>query len=143
MKRSIATFLLVLASTIWLAHAIVPHHHHQSQACLITKHCQHDHEHQSGQPETDPHKHDNNTTAECSLHQLAIVPQPVYKSGGGFPESAESGTDFDFIQAIISYTHSISFLSPKTHAVYLGNESISLYLASIGHSQGLRAPPVA
>lgn len=134
--------LLVVASAIWLAHAIVPHHHHETKACLITKHCQHDHDHQSGQPETDPHKHDNNTTTECSLHQPAIVPQPVFKSGGGFSEPTESDTYFDLIQVIISCTNSISFLSPKTHAVYLGNKSTSLYLASIGHSQGLRAPPV-
>jgi hypothetical protein len=141
MKRSIATILIVLASTIWLAHAVIPHHHHQSQACLITKHCQHDHDHQAGQPETDPHQHDNKTTTECSLNQLAIVPQPVFKCGSLFPKPLQSDTDYDFIQSLISYTNSVSFLSPKTHAVYLDNEPASFYLTFIGHSSGLRAPP--
>lgn len=141
MKRSIAICLLVLASSIWLAHAIIPHHHHQSQVCLLTKHCQHDHDHQSDQPETDSHKHDNNTTSECSLNILAIVPQPIFKSGVGFPEPPQFDTGFDLIQAIITRTHAFVLLSPVTHTDYIDSESTTLYLASLGKSLGLRAPP--
>lgn len=141
LKHTIAVFTLLLSSTIWLAHAILPHHHHQSQACLLTEHCRGDHDHHSGLPETDPHKHDNNTTSECSLNQLAIVPPPVFKSGNGFPEPPRYDYDIDIILTIIACVNSFSFISPQIHIVCIESEPVSLYLAAIGQSQGLRAPP--
>jgi len=141
MKRSIAIFLLVLANAVWLTHAILPHHHHNSQACLSINHCRHDKENKSHTPETDSHQHDNNPTTKCNLNQSAIVPQPVFKSNSGFPEPPQFDIDLDFIQAIIANTYSASLLSRKTLAVYLESVSTTLYLVSIGQSLGLRAPP--
>lgn len=141
LKRSIAIFLLMLASTVWLAHAILPHHHHNSQACLQTERCQHNKDYHAHTPESNSHDHDHNTTSNCVLYQLAIVPQPILKANSGFPESPSIDTYFDFIQAIVAYTHSIAFVSPKTHTVYLNSVSKTLYLEYIGQSLGLRAPP--
>ena len=140
-KRSIAIFLLVLASTVWLTHAILPHHHHNSQACLQTEHCEHDRDHQAHSPESRSHDHDNTKSSNCVLGQSAIVPQTILKAKSGFPESPSVDTYFDLIQAIIAYTHSIAFISPKTHTVYLNRVSTKCYLAYIGQSVGLRAPP--
>jgi len=141
LKRSIAIFLLVLASTVWLTHAILPHHHHNSMACLVDDHCQHDSKYYSHSPESDSHEHDNNSSSHCVLNQSAIVPQPVFKSNSGFPEPPQFDIDLDFIQAIIGNTYSAALLSPKTHTVYLNRVSTELYLAYIGQSLGLRAPP--
>ena len=141
LKRNIAIVLLMLASTVWLTHAILPHHHHTSLACLVTEHCQHDENYHSHSQESNSHDHDNNTSPNCVLDQLAIVPQPILKANSGFPESPSIDTYFDFIQAIVAYTHSIAFVSPKTHTVYLNSVSTTLYLAYIGQSLGLRAPP--
>ena len=141
MKRSIAIFLLVLASAVWLAHAILPHHHHNSLVCLVTEHCQHDKDNHAHNPESNPHDHDNNSSSHCVLNQSAIVPQPVFKSNNGFPEPPQFDIDLDFIQAIIANTYSASLLSRKTHAVYLESVSTTLYLVFIGQSLGLRAPP--
>jgi len=141
MKRSIAIFLIALASTIWLTHAILPHHHHNSQACLVKEHCQHDTNHRGQNSESNSHNHDNNSSSHCVLNQSAIVPQPVFKINNGFPEPPQFDIDLDFIQAIIANTYSASLLSRKTHAVYLARVSTTLYLVSIGQSLGLRAPP--
>jgi len=141
LKRSIATFLLVLAGTVWLAHAILPHHHHNSLACLVDEHCQHDNKFHSHSPETDSHEHDDNSSTHCVLNQSAIVPQPVFKSNSGFPEPPQFDIDIDFIQAIIANAYSAALLSPKTHTVYLESVSTTLYIVSIGQSLGLRAPP--
>jgi len=140
-KRSIAIFLLFFASTIWLAHAIVPHHHHKTQACLQAKHCFHESRHHSNFPETDSHHHDSNTSSNCSLNQSAIVPQPILKSNRGLQETPQFNSDNDFIQVIIIHTYFSALLSSKTHTVFLNRVSKTLYLLSIGHSFGLRAPP--
>jgi hypothetical protein len=141
MKRSIAIFLLILASTIWLTHAILPHHHHNSQVCLAKEHCQHDNDHRDHNRESSSHNHDNSPSTHCVLNLSAIVPQPVFKSNSGFPEPPQFDIDLDFIQAIIANTYSASLLSRKTHAVYLARVSTTFYLVSIGQSVGLRAPP--
>jgi hypothetical protein len=141
LKRSIAIFLLTLASTVWLAHTIFPHHHHKSQACLVAEHCQHDYDHRHHSAETDSHEHPNNTTSTCTLDQLAIVPQPIFKGINGIPKTHHSDTDYSFFQAIVAYTHSIVYLSPKPHSSYINRVSTRLYLVFIGQSLGLRAPP--
>jgi hypothetical protein len=139
LKRSISRFLLILASILWLFHAIVPHHHHNSQACLVPEPCQHDsylhHE------ESCSHEHDNNTTSTCVFNQLAIIPQPIIRGNSILPEPLLIDLDLDYIQAILAYTHAIVFTSLKTHPVFIHSESSALYLAFIGHSIGLRAPP--
>lgn len=141
LKRSIAISLLVLASTVWLAHAILPHHHHNSMACLVTEHCRHDNDIHTHNPESGSHDHDNSKSSNCTLNQSVIVPQSGLKGYSGIAASPANGSYLDFIQAIVAYTHSIAFLSPKTHTVYLNSVSTKLYLASIGKSLGLRAPP--
>jgi len=141
LKRSIAIVLLVLASAVWLTHAIIPHHHHNLQVCLVTEHCQHDKNYHAHNPESNSHNHHNNSSSNCVLGQSAIVPQTILKANSGFPESPSVDTYFDVIQAIVAYTHSIAFISPKTHTVYLNRVSTGLYLAYIGQYLGLRAPP--
>lgn len=141
LKRSIAIFLLMLASTVWLTHAILPHHHHNSQACLQAEYGQHNKDYHAHTPESNSHNHDHNTTSNCVLYQLAIVPQPILKGNGGVTEPPQFDTDYGFFQAVVAYTHSVVFISPKPHTLYINSVSTSLCLAFIGQSLGLRAPP--
>jgi len=140
LKRSIAIFLFMLASTVWLTHAILPHHHHNSLVCLVTEHCRHDNDYHDHSSESGSHNHDNNVFSNCVLNQLAIVPQPIFKSNSGFPEPPQFDIDPDFIQTIPANTFS-ALLSSKANTVYPKSVSTTLYLAYIVQSQGLRAPP--
>ena len=141
LKRSIAIFLFVIANTIWLAHAIVPHHHHNFQAILHDNHCAENRSDHSHFPATDFNEHHHGNFADCSLKQLAIVPPGNLKSFRTFSDYSDSGADLENYQIVLPFIYSNFTVAIKAFAVVYGSTSIPLYTALIGHSLGLRAPP--
>lgn len=60
-----------MLTTLFVAHAVMPHHHHDSIVCIESSHCADDsksHEHQSN---PNKHQHDgNNDVQNCILKQV-------------------------------------------------------------------------
>jgi hypothetical protein len=71
-KTSSSVFILV-ANLIILAHAVVPHHHHQMQVCLGALHCLHDH-HSTNQASSAHHNDHDGGKEACFLKQLVVIP---------------------------------------------------------------------
>lgn len=76
MRKAFAIFFILCANIILLAHAVIPHHHHDSIACFVIpietdKH--HDCDHHDAE---NHHQHDTECDGDCCLLNdlLAIVP---------------------------------------------------------------------
>jgi hypothetical protein len=138
-----ATFFLLTAAFILLAHAVIPHHHHQLQVCVEKAHCQEDGN--SHQPETTKqnHQHDDNSdSTNCILKQAVVLPSNQDKQV----------YDCDFNKDNYSYDYLSTFLYAF---VYTGTEApipdfcivdlipdiLSSYSCYVNTSLGLRAPP--
>jgi len=71
MMKKIANILFLMLTTLFVAHAVVPHHHHDKIVCIENSHCADDskpHEHNSNSNE---HQHDgNNDVQNCILNQF-------------------------------------------------------------------------
>jgi hypothetical protein len=136
-KKVTAYSFIILANIVLMAHAVLPHHHHQRVVCVESSHCQNDNDtHNHNTPE-DTHQHDGNTSTNCILKQAVIVSS----------NQGKNETDLVFN----SHYHSLDL-----HLTYTGTKDIipifriitlvtdvsfsfSSYLTT---SLGLRAPPI-
>ena len=66
MIRFTATLFLMLANLMWLAHAVVPHHHHGNHICFVTQ----------GGHENHTHEHSSNDPTDCCSLKQTIATQP-------------------------------------------------------------------
>lgn len=140
-KKRIALILLFVASSIWLAHAILPHHHHNSMACFAAKHCQQSGTANSHKSGSDSHNHNHNLSTNCVLNQSAIFPLSIFKCNSNFSQP----NFHNIIHSVLQYFFvGLSFdyhLYPESHTDYTNSIPTSLYLSRVGESMGLRAPP--
>lgn len=63
-KKFAAISLIMLASVLMLAHAVIPHHHHENHVCFEQQSCSHDQAH-NGHSEAD--RYPENQDGECCL----------------------------------------------------------------------------
>ena len=59
-----------MANFVLIAHAIIPHHHHNTQLCLAQSHCVESH---SENQKTNSEDHDHDATGHCILSQMMLV----------------------------------------------------------------------
>lgn len=67
-KRTAALFFISMAYFIIMAHAVVPHHHHNEWICIQSSHCAD--AHHSDEKSTSEHDHED----DCILVQLVVRP---------------------------------------------------------------------
>jgi hypothetical protein len=139
-KKQLAIFFIFLANTILLAHAVVPHHHHETQVCIQNSCCT-DNE-KPDQQNTLAHSHEHNGQSGfdlCILKQLVLLPS-------NNEQGCKCGHHFDGLSPHDGFQAEIlipgpAYLVPTETAKPEGfwvNISWS-FLA--GSSTGLRAPP--
>ena len=139
--------MISFASFIFLAHAVVPHHHHDQMACFVLPFDNaNEHEHDCcGQHEADHQEnHDTDNTNDCCLlNDIPAVVPNSYK-----PE--ELNTDFSFIDKISNHYISM-IITPDngsnqikglTASRYLP-EPVNFYEEEVFPCLGLRAPPIS
>ena len=75
MHKTIALVFLIFANFILMAHAVIPHHHHQQILCVEKTHCNGDKEsHEHSFPARD-HQHDGDSNPfSCILKQAIALP---------------------------------------------------------------------
>ncbi len=139
MMRKIATILFLLLTALLIAHAILPHHHHDGAICLAASHCQNasqPHEHNSDEND---HQHDGQKGVQfCILKQVILSQnnhtQKIYKS-------VNSKTFFPIIIfAILSSGIEINSVNLSCFLYFLIIQSN--YSVFISKCFGLRAPPI-
>jgi hypothetical protein len=142
-KRTVATAFLILAGLLFLAHAVVPHHHHGNLICFTKSHCDNDNPGHDQGPAPDNHHHDGDEgSGHCVLKDPAVVSSNQITAGLKFidKKSGQPGDDnihycLPVYTAIISVPELWSSLQSPPHA--------SLYHSFSTASAGLRAPPAA
>ena len=136
-RKTTATFFILLANIVLLAHAVFPHHHHNQQVCLSHSHCQHTSNDSSTNPADCTHEHDSDSpVTNCTLKQLVVVP-----ANQGRIEPVvfylENFTDCFILQS----GYSDEFQSTELLRRNPYPKDFPLYQTFLDYSQGLRAPP--
>ena len=139
LKKAIAISFLLFANTIWLAHAIIPHHHHNGLIFILT---------------TAHQAHDCNSHDDNDAHSDGNCDYPLCNSGIENCELATIYAKFDSDKRIVSDNLD---LLPVVFALFSNDDIPQItddtglpfrqkpYLIShteyISQSIGLRAPP--
>ena len=94
-KKTIAVASIMLASIVLLAHAIVPHHHHNKQVCLVNSHCTNDNKDEHGSTDKS-HSHDGeNNSDHCVLKESVAVLSNQWKGDLKFENNRSDRSGLD------------------------------------------------
>lgn len=140
-KRITVVAILMLANLILLAHAVVPHHHHNKLICFKYSHCTHDDLNDEHGTNQDGHRHDGeNSHDDCVLKEPVGVLANQWRSDFTLNSTTDrSGLD-DYNDYLLdrSPEFQIHALSTVIYERVLNGSYSSLVSSSLG----LRAPPV-
>lgn len=140
MRRKIALISLIFVNIILLAHAVLPHHHHETFVCLFDKQCCND----CNAPEEETYCHhehhgQNKDSEDCLLKNLVVLPAKSFKQA--FQCFTYTNDYHHFNDFLIKLNDERTFfLSSSYHFPQFAEESSYTYYVS--QCLGLRAPPV-
>lgn len=130
--------LIILANIILLAHAVIPHHHHESVICIEQKHCQNDtKQHKHNVTEHDHQHNDNKNSTTCILKQSFVVPT----SQGKYLKTGINYLYNPNHDCFLSSNFGYSDLQAVLKIAFCFPERSSSILSFVTSSLGLRAPP--
>jgi hypothetical protein len=137
MRKTTAIVFILLANIVLMAHAVLPHHHHELQVCLNLSHCHHPEQNSPKHPADCNHEHDSGSpVTNCILKQLVIVPayqgriEPVVLY-------LENFTDCFILQT----GYSVEFQFTELFRINPYPKDVPLFQTYLDYYQGLRAPP--
>ena len=139
MRKTMTLVFLVFANIILLAHAVIPHHHHQQLVCIEKTHCDGEKEsHEHSLPERN-HQHDGNDNPfSCILKQAIALP---INPGKELSDCISSLSNFSLNYFITSVLTEDRFLINDNQASDLIPFLFAEYTYYISSNLGLRAPP--
>lgn len=141
-KRLPAILFILVANIVLLAHAVIPHHHHEKEVCIVSSHCDSDGDsHNHDKAEHKHQHHGGNSVDHCVLQQILISPPNKIKHE---IKSLDLDTNLfltDYSQAIfndnsndlVCFSSYLKSKPPSITYTYLNYASTVL---------GLRAPPL-
>jgi hypothetical protein len=141
-KRKTAAAFLVLAGILFLAHAVVPHHHHGNLICYAKSHCEGEDPAGNHESSPDNHHHDNDgCDVHCILKDPAVVGSILNSAGLKFVEkkSGHAGTD-DITYCLSQDIPDQLWPEPVRRSLHPSPGFV--YLSPTSPSTGLRAPPL-
>ncbi|MEN8123154.1 MAG: DUF6769 family protein [Bacteroidota bacterium] len=140
-KRSTAYFYILLTSFVLLAHAVIPHHYHESEIFIVNSDCQTDKgAHQQGSTEHKHNGHDEGNTEFCIVQQVVLVRSIQYKLEIKSLDRFDNQSKLDIFQAFLfNKDFSLPFPTSLSNALLFQKPSRYSFFVSIG--LGLRAPP--
>lgn len=144
MKRIPAAFFILLANMVLFVHAVVPHHHHDSDLCFdtfVAEHTSHEnccstacnagqHQHDSSDEESD----------SCMLSHIVALFNGDIKQNIRAHISSHDLVNNAFLFAIES-SESSSVSNPHFFIEIVFNDHIPIYHSLASQAFGLRAPP--
>ncbi len=136
-KRSTAYFYVFVTSIILLAHAVIPHHHHENGIFIINSDCQTDNGvHKYGNTEHNPEKHVQN----CFVQQVVVVRANQIKYEHKNQDNPDNRLKFSGFKDVLS-KKGLNVPFPTTFSNTQSALLSSGYLTLACTSIGLRAPP--
>lgn len=140
-RKTAAVAFLMLANFILLAHAVVPHHHHDKLICFKSAHCNLDDLRDEHGTTRDGHSHDgDNNHNDCALKEpVGVLSHQSRSDLIANSTTDRSGLDdFDYNLLNTNPEFQISALS-----TFLYERAVNgLYSSLVSSSLGLRGPPV-
>jgi hypothetical protein len=141
-KKVTPIVFILLANILLLTHAVLPHHHHNKQVCLIKSHCINDNNSKGHSSDNESHNHDDeNNSNDCVLKELIAISSNDWKQEFKFTASAHYQQDhasfhYDLLNIGEEAVTAILLQSVSVHKV---KYSYTYYVSA---SLGLRAPPI-
>jgi hypothetical protein len=141
MKRSIAICLFALASTIWLAHAIIPHHHHIAVGKVAEAIVYHHHDHEPESPANHSHENEGSKARNFVLDQVVILRSGAFRDAPLLTSGPAHDSDFSqpFI-ACLTYIHQA--IIPES-TLFRRTDYQKPFTLFLSRDNQLRGPPVA
>jgi len=138
-KKLTAYSFVLIANLVFLAHAVLPHHHHDQIVCIASAHCVGDQEAHIHNNSAQNHQHDGNKNSTgCILKQaVVILPSQVRFLNNCYNCSDNHNKDY--------FIHSnFEFEDLQTVSVNVASvpEFDSILISFVTTSPGLRAPPL-
>lgn len=141
-RKKTAIFFILLANIILLAHAVVPHHYHKEQVCLVNAHCQNDSKAHQHNASGHNHEHDGSEgTQNCVLKQTVAIPANSLRQEFKCLGCDDNHSPFVHLQAILCGNELISFV-PEIISNAQTPSGSSQHSNFVSTSLGLRAPPI-
>ncbi len=140
MKKIIEYSFILIANFVLLAHAFVPHHHHQQQVCIERTHCKTDsesHKHKANEP-NHHNEHDDENSTNCLLKQAVILPVHQPRQLNECSDCNDNHSH-DFQSTLFNVSHET--VIPSCKIVISAIEVTPYYSSLLQSSLGLRAPP--
>ncbi|MBK8807545.1 MAG: hypothetical protein IPO21_13245 [Bacteroidales bacterium] len=137
-KKLTAYSFILLANLVLLAHAVLPHHHHEQQVCIESTHCDGDSEAHIHNTASQDHQHDGADNTICVLKQAVIVPSSQVKSINTCDNCSDNHNHDFIIHSDFGNEHS-QFVS---EVISYKPEFPSFYTTFVTPTLGLRAPPI-
>lgn len=138
-KKAFSAFLIILANFVLFAHAVIPHHYHVTEVCLVNTHCEVDH----SSTEVAHHQHHEHeeSGSECAFTHLNVI-----ADGQSRQDIKVSVLDLVPLQFSAQLLEHIDDLDLHLYAYEVSFSYIPLinkdYLCYANKSLGLRAPPI-
>ena len=135
-KRSTAYFYILLTSFVLLAHAVIPHHHHESEIFIINSDCQTDKGvHKHGATEHNP----ENDAKNCVIQQIVVRSNQVRHE----LKSTDSSDNYKQINGLqaFSFKKGINVPFPRILSNVHASLLPSSYLTYACTGLGFRSPP--
>jgi len=139
--KTTAIFFLLLANIILLAHAVIPHHYHQEQVCIVNAHCQNDSKAHQHNASGHNHEHDGSEgTQNCVLKQAVAIPANSLKQEFKCLGCDDNHSPLVHLQAVL-LSHEFNSFVPKIISIAQIPLKTSSHSCFVHSSLGLRAPP--
>ena len=143
MRRIPAVFFILLANLVLFVHAVVPHHHHDSDLCfdpIVAEHTSHN-DFCSEACKNDPHQHDSdNASDDCMLSHIVALYNGDIKQNIRAHISSHDLINHLSVFALFS-NENLRVSNPNFFIEIVFNDHISIYHSLASQAFGLRGPP--
>lgn len=142
LKRTIAYTFIIFAGLLFLAHAVIPHHHHDNHICFVNNHCANDNLKDEHGTNGKSHSHDGDSDSDhCALKAPVVLALNQIRTDFHFNNISSDNSGHDGLSyAIEASTTELNILFLPDF-VFAQSDNSS-YSSIVSDSLGLRAPPV-
>lgn len=138
-KKITAYSFILLANIVLLAHAVLPHHHHEQIVCIENTHCACDTDAHVHNTDAKDHQHDGNANSTaCVLKQAVLIPS----AQGRILNTCQNCSDNHNHDFYILSNFGYADLQSSPEVVTYIPKFPSFFISFVTISLGLRAPPI-
>lgn len=140
-NRIAATIFLIMANLVLFVHAVIPHHHHESELCFDTFAESEETTDYCCESDEMKHNHDSKKDEDgCFLTHIIALNYGEVKQGIRVDSSSQNFNSNNFALAVLSDENS-AISSPDYFIEIVSHNHRPNYFSLACRASGLRAPP--